>query len=400
MQLFNSNALKRVVHFTTPSFVVALLLFSGCQHSEPQTVSQAPESVSPFPKLEDSVTLKFKSADGLAKTATQTSAKSINGESVPLLFGQIGVSAYHYRPNQTHQMGIGSFDGYSTWNSNNWSRWQMLALNSSGARDFVLPSGGNLDISKMAGNSFFSDVTQDYVENVGAFRFDAVSIYGAAGLINNQNSLCGPWYLAVKSPADFPALSFNSPCATRDVFSSFDGTRLWGQQTLFVRNDWFPSPIQVHIYSNSGSKEECFTTNVPLTDFQTEIFDSLLYDINTSQGWTLGSYRNSCAGMSQHPYDISIIPLSTNVGVIKFKHAAEPHHSSMTPSGHLIPTPQTPLAGKSIEVNLEFNLLRSMIVNLPAFDNSSDTSPININPATNGSIWGTAIKFNVKDRDD
>jgi hypothetical protein len=322
------------------------------------------------------------------KTLTQTVAQ----DGVSILFGTLGVYAYYYRPGKSGQMGTGSFDGYNTWSAANWSRWQMLGVNWEGGSDFLLTKDNDVNLRDRGAQRFYSDVTESYMSDEGVFAMDIIEVNGNFSLINNNNQVCGPGYLAVKSPSDFPALDFSSNCNGRTFRSAFDNSFLFAQRLWFARKDWFPVPIQIYRHSSLGSQTECYSSNVPLTAFQVEIIDDLMGNVEPHD-FPPGLYRSSCGQPVVN--GINIIPQEDSVAVIQFKKLKQHVLPTVTPNGHAIPTPAQTLFGQNMELTLSFNVLPDSFVNFASFNDSSASSDILIKRSDSGAVWGASIGFKI-----
>ncbi|MBK7890126.1 MAG: hypothetical protein IPJ84_04545 [Bdellovibrionales bacterium] len=326
-------------------------------------------------------------------------------EPLPLVFNSVAVSSFYYRPQLGSAQQIGQEDG--AFHSDDWSAWRMLPVNANNNREFYLPNGGALNLRRLAvvGDTgidlFYRDITNRFIEQDGVFRADVTAVSARLGLVNQSRAVCGAFghnWIGEIIDIGTNILYWQMPCETRFIRSSYDNSILTFPKILFVRRDWFSSPIQLQYNQNNSARLSCFTADIALTAFQVEVLDSLLSSIEDSMfgGWEPGMYQPVCPGAVGSYGHITIVPYKDDVPTIQFSALKVPQVDTLTPDGNLIPNePSGVSIGQSLNIDVSFDVVPSLFVDWDSFNNSNATSDIILNRGQNGAPYGVSLGFSI-----
>lgn len=327
-------------------------------------------------------------------------------EALPLVFNSVAVSSFYYRPQLGSARQIGQEGG--AFHSDDWSAWRMLPVNANNNREFYLPKGGALNLRRLAvvsdtgADLFYRDITNRFIEQDGVFRADVTAVSARLGLVNQSRAVCGAMgthnWIGEIVDIGLNTLIWGTPCETRFIRSSYDNSILVFPKILFVRRDWFSSPIQLQYNQNNLGRLSCFTSDIALTAFQVEVLDSLLSSIEDTMfgGWDPGQYQAACPGAVGSYGHITIVPYKDDVPTIQFTAFKVPPVDTLTPDGNVIPNaPSGVSIGQSLNIDVSFDVVPSLFVDWDSFNNSNAAIDIMLNRGQNGAPYGVSLGFSI-----
>ncbi len=351
----------------------------------------------------ESLTLNFKINSNASSILP---GSQIVEEPLPLVFNSVAVSSFYYRPQLGSARQIGQEGG--AFQSDDWSAWRMLPVNANNNREFYLPKGGTLNLRRLAvvsdtgADLFYRDITDRFIEQDGVFRADVTAVSARLGLVNQSRAVCGAMghhnWIGEIMDIGTNILFWQTPCETRFLRSSYDNSILTFPKILFIRRDWFSSPIQLQYNQNNSGRLSCFASDIALTAFQVEVLDSLLSSIEDSMfgGWEPGMYQPVCPGAVGSYGHITIVPYKDDVPTIQFTALKVPQVDTLTPDGNVIPnTPSTVSIGQSLNIDVSFDVVPSLFTDWDSFNDSNATSDIILNRGQNGAPYGVSLGFSI-----
>lgn len=156
-----------------------------------------------------------------------------------LYFGELEIVAYNYRPGQSVQSHFieGGFI------NPDWSYWVILQSGTDAGRNNVLKRYNSLDINAINNQNTVQTISQDFIDNVGAFNVDIFEVNVAQTGVIYDYTYYGP-SLSENQFGKYPELA---TLPTHPAMVNYPGGLIDSGTVsiLFVRSDWFQKPIVV-----------------------------------------------------------------------------------------------------------------------------------------------------------